>query len=155
MFASHGVDLAINPETGEMKILRYVVAQDVGKAMNPTAIRGQILGSIAMGLGQAIMEKMFVENGVVRNATIHDYLVPSMLDVPIDPEVIILESGDGLGPEGAKGVGEAGAVATPVAIAHALFDALGTQFAIPVTPEDIAKTAMDHGQTTYRRAQPL
>jgi len=154
MFASHGVDLAVNPETGEVQILRYVVAQDVGKAMNPTAIRGQILGSIAMGLGQAIMEKMFVENGAVKNATIHDYLLPSMLDVPIDPEVMILESGDGLGPEGAKGVGEAGAVATPVAIVHALFDALGTQFAIPVTPEDIAKTATERLSVTGRQDRP-
>jgi len=146
MFASHGVDLAVNPETGEVKILRYVVCQDVGKAINPAIIRGQILGSIAMGLGQAIMEKMFVENGAVQNDTMHDYLLPSMLDVPVDPEIIILESGDGRGPNGAKGVGEAGAVAAPAAIAHALFDALGTQFAIPVTPEDLANAAMKNAE---------
>jgi len=144
MFASHGVDLAVNPETGEVKIQRYVACQDVGKAMNPATIRGQILGSIAMGLGQALMEKMFVENGAVKNVSMHDYLLPSILDVPVDPEIIILESGDGRGPNGAKGVGEAGAVATPIAIAHALFDALGTQFAIPVTPEDLAMTAMEN-----------
>jgi CO/xanthine dehydrogenase Mo-binding subunit len=138
MFATHGVDLAVNPQTGEVRILRYVACQDVGKAMNPVSIRGQILGSIAMGMGQALMEKMFVENGAVKNVTMHDYLLPTMLDVPADPEVIILESGDGRGPEGAKGVGEAGAVAAPAAIVHALFDALGTQFSIPVTPEDLA-----------------
>jgi CO/xanthine dehydrogenase Mo-binding subunit/aerobic-type carbon monoxide dehydrogenase small subunit (CoxS/CutS family) len=137
MYASHGVDLTVNRETGEVKILHYVACHDVGKALNPAAVRGQILGSIAMGLGQAIMEKMFVENGAVKNVTMHDYLLPSMLDVPLDPEIIILESEDGRGPAGAKGVAEAGAVAAPAAIAHALFDALGTQFAIPVTPEDL------------------
>ena len=146
MFASHGVDLAVNRETGEVKILRYVACQDVGKAINPAIIRGQILGSIAMGLGQAIMEKMFVENGAAQNVTMHDYMLPSMLDVPVDPEIIILESGDGRGPDGTKGVGEAGAVAAPIAIAHALFDALGTQFAIPVTPEDLAMAAMENAE---------
>jgi CO/xanthine dehydrogenase Mo-binding subunit len=69
-----------------------------------------------------------------------------MLDVPVDPEIIILESGDGRGPDGTKGVGEAGAVAAPIAIAHALFDALGTQFAIPVTPEDLAMAAMENAE---------
>lgn len=142
MFATHGVDLAVNPETGEVKILHYVACQDVGNALNPTAIRGQILGAIAMGLGQALMEKAFVKDGAVQNVSMHDYLLPSMLDVPVDPEVILLESGDGRGPAGAKGVGEAGAVASPVAITHALFDALGVQFAIPVTPEELSQAAV-------------
>jgi CO/xanthine dehydrogenase Mo-binding subunit len=145
MFATHGVDLAVNPRTGEIKVLHYVACQDVGKALNLDSIRGQILGSIAMGLGQALMEKLFAENGAIKNVTIHDYLLPSILDVPTDPEIIILESGDGRGPDGAKGVGEAGAVAAPVVIAHALFDALGVQFAIPVTPEDIAVAAKNDG----------
>jgi CO/xanthine dehydrogenase Mo-binding subunit/aerobic-type carbon monoxide dehydrogenase small subunit (CoxS/CutS family) len=149
MFTSHGVDIAVKPETGEVKVLRYVACQDVGKALNPEIIRGQILGSIAMGFGQALMEKIFVENGAVKNQTIHDYLIPTMLDAPVDPEIIILESGGGFGPHGAKGIGEAGAVAAPAAVAHALYDALGTQFAIPVTPEEIAAAAQ--GAAVARR----
>lgn len=143
MFASHGVDLAVNRSTGEVKILRYAACQDVGKAQNPAAVRGQILGSIAMGIGQALLEKMVIERGEVKNATMLDYHVPTALDVPVDPVVIILESGGGRGPGGAKGVGEAGAVAAPIAIANALYDALGVQVtAIPVTPEDIVKAAL-------------
>jgi CO/xanthine dehydrogenase Mo-binding subunit len=143
MFASHGVDLAVNRSTGQVKILRYVACQDVGKALNLAVVRGQIIGSVAMGLGQALLEKMVVSGGEVKNATMLDYHVPTALDVPEDPIVIILESGGGHGPSGAKGVGEAGAVAAPIAIANALYDALGVQLtAIPATPEDIVQAAL-------------
>jgi CO/xanthine dehydrogenase Mo-binding subunit len=90
------------------------------------------------------MEKMFVENGAVKNVSMHDYLLPSTLDVPLDREVIILESGDGRGLDGSKGLGEADTVAAPIVIAHALFGALGMQFAIPVTPEDLAMAAVEN-----------
>jgi CO/xanthine dehydrogenase Mo-binding subunit len=138
MFASHGCDLAVDEQTGQVTILRYVACQDVGRALNPEIVRGQLLGSVAMGVGQALMEKVFLVDGAVQNALLHDYLVPTCLDVPAAPIVEILESGDGFGPSGAKGCGEAGAVAAPITIANALYDALGAQpTRIPATPEDL------------------
>jgi CO/xanthine dehydrogenase Mo-binding subunit len=138
MIASHGCDLEVDDQTGQVTILRYVACQDVGRALNPEIIRGQLLGSIAMGVGQALLEKLFRADGAVQNPLLHDYLVPTSLDVPVAPIIEILESGDGLGPHGAKGCGEASAVAAPIAIANALYDALGVQpTCIPATPEDL------------------
>jgi CO/xanthine dehydrogenase Mo-binding subunit len=137
MFASHGCDVAVDRETGKVEILRYVACQDVGRALNVEAIRGQMIGSIAMGVAQALSEKIFVKDGAVANAALHDYLVPTSLDAPADPTIEILESEDGFGPHGAKGCGEAGAVASPIAVANALYDALGVQLDIPATPEDV------------------
>jgi xanthine dehydrogenase molybdenum-binding subunit len=137
MFAAHAVDIAVDRETGKVTILRYVGCQDVGKILNSEIVRGQVLGSIAMGAAQALWEKLFVTDGAVENDRLHDYLVPTSLDVPAQPIVENLESGDGMGPDGAKGCGEAGAVAAPIAIANALFDAIGVQLDIPATPESI------------------
>jgi len=147
MFATHGVDLMVHRATGEVRILRYVACQDVGKALNPEAVRGQMLGSIAMGVGQALFEKMtFDEGGAPRNGTMLDYHIPTSLDAPADPVLIVLESGGGRGPLGSKGVGEAGAVASPIAVANALYDALGVQVAaIPVTAEDLARSIEGRG----------
>jgi CO/xanthine dehydrogenase Mo-binding subunit len=142
MYAAHGVDLAVSTETGEVRLLRAVTCQDAGKLIDPQIARGQVLGAATMGAGQALWEKLFTEGGLVRNASMHDYLIPSMLDVAPSPEIEILELGEGLGPRGARGVGEAGAVAAPIAIAHALFDALGAQVErIPATPEDLVRLA--------------
>jgi xanthine dehydrogenase molybdenum-binding subunit len=138
MIASHGCDLAVDEQTGRVTILRYVACQDVGRAINPEMVRGQLLGSIAMGVGQALLEKVFRAKGAVQNPLLHDYLVPTSLDVPVAPIIEILESGDGFGPHGAKGCGEASAVAAPITIANALYDALGAQpTCIPATPEDL------------------
>jgi len=138
MDGSHGCDLAVNPETGEVRILRYVACHDVGRILDRETIRGQLLGGIVMGIGQALFEHIEVSGGKVQIAGLHDYLVPTSLDVPSGVEIELIESGEGLGPDGAKGVGEAGAVAAPIAVANALYDALGVQLTrIPATPEDI------------------
>lgn len=135
---SHGVDLIVNPETGAVRITRFVACHDVGRVLNLQAVLGQVIGGIAMGIGQALYEGMVVTEGKVATAGLHDYLVPSSLDLPEDIEIEILESGTGLGPEGSKGVGEAGAVGAPIAIANALFDALGVQpTMIPAMPDEI------------------
>jgi CO/xanthine dehydrogenase Mo-binding subunit len=141
MFTTHGVDLAIHRETGEVRVLRYAACQDVGRALNPAAVRGQMSGGIAMGVGQALLERMaFGPGGAPTNTTMLDYHVPTSLDAPADPVLIVLESGGGRGPFGSKGVGEASAVAAPIAIANALHDALGVQVsAIPAAAEDLAR----------------
>jgi CO/xanthine dehydrogenase Mo-binding subunit len=148
MQASHGCDVAVHRDTGEVRILRYVACHDVGRALDPIAIRGQILGGIAMGVGQALWEHIVVERGQVQTVGLHEYLVPTALDVPRDVKIEILESGGGLGPDGAKGVGEAAAVAAPIAVANALYDALGVQLTcIPATPEDIVNAWLSAGKS--------
>jgi CO/xanthine dehydrogenase Mo-binding subunit/aerobic-type carbon monoxide dehydrogenase small subunit (CoxS/CutS family) len=147
MYASHGCDLAVNRETGEVRILRYVACHDVGKALDPETIRGQVLGGVVMGVGQALSEHLVTTQGSVQNAGLHDYLIPTSLDAPADVQVELVASGAGLGPEGARGIGESGAVAAPIAIANALYDALGVQLpTITATPEDIVNlVAMARG----------
>jgi CO/xanthine dehydrogenase Mo-binding subunit len=138
MDASHGCDLAVDPATGEVRILRYVACHDVGRVLNPHSLRGQLIGGVAMGVGQALFERLHVVNGKVVTSGLHEYLVPTCLDVPADIDIVVLESEGGLGPRGAKGVGESAAVAAPAAVANALYDAIGAQVtSIPATPEYI------------------
>jgi len=137
MFAVHGVDLEIDTETGMVTVLRYMGCQDVGKVLNVEIVRGQVIGSIAMGVAQALWERVVVSDGAVENDRLLDYLVPTSLDALVAPILVQLESGDGRGPQGAKGCGEVGTVAAPCAIANALYDALGVQLDIPATPDEI------------------
>ncbi|HEY6120062.1 MAG TPA: molybdopterin cofactor-binding domain-containing protein, partial [Pyrinomonadaceae bacterium] len=138
MDGTHGCDLEINTETGEVEVLNYVACHDVGHAFNREAVRGQILGGTMMGIGQALYENIRSIDGKVVNIGFHDYLVPTSLEMPKKMSVEILESGNGIGPYGSKGIGESAAVAAPVAIANALYDALGVQpTRTPTTPEDI------------------
>jgi CO/xanthine dehydrogenase Mo-binding subunit/aerobic-type carbon monoxide dehydrogenase small subunit (CoxS/CutS family) len=139
MFATHAVDLAVNETTGKVQILRWVAVQDVGKVIDDAAIRGQVHGGLTMGLGQAVLEHLDLRAGAVANASMHDYLIASMLDVAPDPIIELIASGQGNGPDGAKGVGEASAVAGPIAVAHALYDALGVQLDLTTTPEQIVR----------------
>ncbi len=142
MDGTHACDLAVDPDTGEVRILGYAACHDVGRAFNPETIRGQVYGGIAMGIGQALYEHLVVEQGQVKTQGLHEYLVPTSLDVPGNVSIILLESGEGLGPGGAKGVGEGAAVAAPNVVANALYDALGVQLhTIPATPEAIAEAA--------------
>jgi len=140
MDAVHGCDVFINPETGELKIAKYVASHDAGYALNPEGVRGQIIGGIAMGIGQAIMEKLWEQDGRILNKGFHDYHVPTALEMPTDLHVDILESGTGVGPQGMKGIGESGAVAAPIALANAIYDAIGIQAErLPVTPDRIVE----------------
>jgi CO/xanthine dehydrogenase Mo-binding subunit len=142
MPATHIVDVEVEPESGRVRIVRYVACHDVGRVLNPRVVRGQVLGGIAMGVGQALLERLRVENGRVLSSGLRDYLVPTSLDVPAEVDLELLELGEGLGPHGARGIGEAAAVAAPAAIANAVYDALGTQLAeIPATPDLVAQIA--------------
>ncbi len=138
MDATHGVDLIIHPVSGEVRILKYVACHDVGKIINEKVLRGQITGGITMGIGQVLKEKIYLKDGKVLNTGLHDYLIPTCLDIPDKIEVHLMESGTGLGPHGSKGIGESGAVTAPPAITNALYHALGKQVTkISVTPEEL------------------
>ena len=137
-FHAHATDLSVDAETGEITIHRYVVAQDVGFAVNPAAIEGQIEGGVAQGLGQALSEEIVYENGRVLNANLTDYKMPTARDVP-RVESILVQHPSLVGPFGAKGVGEPPNIEPPAAIANAVASATGVRItSLPITAEKVA-----------------
>jgi CO/xanthine dehydrogenase Mo-binding subunit len=136
-FHAHAVDLSVDAETGEVTIHKYVVAQDVGFALNPTYIEGQIEGGVAQGLGQTLSEEIVYRDGRVQNANLTDYKMPTTLDVP-RVESILVEHPGRVGPFGAKGVGEPPNVEPPAAVANAIAAAIGARItSLPITAEKI------------------
>jgi len=128
----------VDPELGMIKVIRVDTAQDVGKALNPASIRGQIEGGIMQGVGLAIMEELVMENGVIRNPTFTDYLLPTILDAP-DVEAVLIEEDGSWGPFGAKGVGEPPTISSTAAVAAAIRLATGRQLnRVPIRPQDIS-----------------
>jgi CO/xanthine dehydrogenase Mo-binding subunit len=145
-FHAHACDLSVDPATGEVTIHRYVVAQDVGYAINPTYIEGQIEGGVAQGLGQTLSEEIVYKDGRVLNANLTDYKMPTSLDVP-PIESILIECPSQEGPHGAKGVGEPPCIAPPATVANAIAAATGTWItSLPITAEKIllARRQPDH-----------
>jgi CO/xanthine dehydrogenase Mo-binding subunit len=137
-YHAHAVDLSVDPLTGEITIHRYVVAQDVGFAINPTYIEGQVEGGVAQGLGQAMSEEIVFRGGRVLNPNLTDYKMPTSMDVP-RVEAILVESPSAAGPFGAKGVGEPPVIEPPAAIANAVASATGLMMhSLPITAEKIA-----------------
>jgi CO/xanthine dehydrogenase Mo-binding subunit len=142
-FGAHAVELAVDTETGEVTVLKSVGAHDVGRAINPDAVAGQIEGGAAMGQGYALSEEVVYEDGVLQTPSLTEYLVPTAEDAA-DNKAIILESGSGLGPFGAKGIGEPSVSAVAPAIANAVYDAIGIRFReLPITPEKVVMAMTD------------
>jgi xanthine dehydrogenase molybdenum-binding subunit len=127
-------------ETGEFKVIEVVSASDVGKAIHPPSVEGQIEGAVQQGLGQAALEEMlYDENGLCLNSGFTDYRTLGPSDMP-KMTTILVEEPDPFGPFGAKSVGEGGQVAPTGAVANAIYDAVGVQFTQgPITPEKILK----------------
>jgi CO/xanthine dehydrogenase Mo-binding subunit len=144
-FHTHAVDLSVDSITGEVSINRYVVAQDVGFAINPTYIEGQIEGGVAQGIGQALSEEIVYDGGRVLNANLTDYKMPTMMDMP-RVECILIEKPSVNGPYGAKGVGEPPCIQPPAAIANAIAVATGVRVqTLPITAERIALGRLTDG----------
>ena len=139
-FAVHFVDLEIDKETGEIEILKFVAAHDVGKAVNPAIVEAQIEGSVAQGMGFSLTEDMIYDkNGRMLNPNFTDYKVPRAKDMP-KVESIIVEDPEPSGPFGAKGVGEIGIAPAPGAIANAIYEATGVWMKdLPFTKEKVLK----------------
>lgn len=137
-FAVQGVDVAVDPDTGRITVLRCVQALDIGKAINPRICRGQAVGGMVMGLGYALREDMKRdETGTILNPSFRTYRLPLAKDVP-PMDVFLIEDGDPYGPYGAKGIGEIGTNCTAPAIANAVAQATGVRFyQIPLTPERV------------------
>jgi len=136
-YGTHGVEVEVDQETGQVKILKYVAAHDVGRAINPMLLEGQVYGGAAMGIGYALTEQLVLKNGKVINPDFRDYKILTAADVP-NIEAISIETDDPFGPFGAKGVGEPGLVPTAPAIANAIYDAIGVRIKdLPITPEKV------------------
>jgi len=127
----------VDTELGLLKVVELATAQDVGKAINPLAVQGQLEGGAAQGLGLAVMEEIQVKDGVIRNPSFTDYLLPTILDMP-PVRMDILELGDPNSPYGLKGVGEPPTISSGPAIVAAIRAATGRQIdRVPVRPQDI------------------
>jgi carbon-monoxide dehydrogenase large subunit len=136
---AHAAVVAVDPETGQVEILRYVVVHDCGREINPMIVAGQVRGGVAQGIGAALYEELlYTEDGQLQNATLMDYLVPTAAEIP--PIVVdSFETPSPRNPLGVRGVGEGGAIGPPSAIANAVEDALaGRTTAVvrrtPLTP---------------------
>jgi len=138
----HMAEVEVDPETGHIDVLRYVVCDDFGKAVNPLIVRGQVQGGVAQGFGQAVMERTAYDpdSGQLLSGTFMDYALPRADDLP-DIEVELLEIPCATNPLGVKGAGEAGAVGSPPAVMNAILDALAgdgvVQLDMPATPERV------------------
>jgi len=136
-FATQVAEVEVDTATGLVEVKKIVAAHDVGTAVNPQSVEGQIEGACAMGVDSALLEEMVVQDGAVQNPHMAAYLIPTALDVPLVYPVIVEES-EPSGPYGAKGVGEPALVPTAAAVANAVADALGVRFYdLPFTPEKI------------------
>jgi len=140
VFGVHVARVAVDPETGSVRVLDYLAVQDVGFAINPAEVEGQIVGGITQGLGWALYEGyVYDENGQLLTSTLMDYALPHSPEVPrITP--VLVEIPSPLGPFGAKGVGEPPVVPVSAAIANAIHDAVGARVTqLPITPERLFK----------------
>ena len=128
-FVAHRAVVDVDPELGLVKVVQVATAQDVGVALNPLSVLGQIEGGIAQGLGLAVMEEIIFTDGRVRNASFTDYLLPTMLDMPTVVAALI-EHPDPMAPLGAKGVGEPPTISSTPAIVAAIRDAIGRDLSV-------------------------
>jgi len=151
-FGAHAVEVAVDTETGEIRLLKSTACHDVGRAINPVAVEGQIQGGSAQGLGYALMEEVVVEEGVIQTPSLSEYLIPTSRDIPTT-QAIILESGTGVGPFGAKGIGEPSLTPAAPAVVNAVADAIGVRIhELPLTPERVL-AALDRAAGRGDKAQ--
>ncbi|GAA3100984.1 hypothetical protein GCM10010464_75520 [Pseudonocardia yunnanensis] len=151
-FAAHGAVVNVDRRTGKVQVVDYLAAHDVGRAINPTAVEGQIIGGAAMGLGAALGEQLVREGGRVVNSSYLHYAMPRNADLP-SIRAAIVHAHDEAGPFGAKSVGEMSIIPPGAAVANAVYDALGIRIReLPITPDKIvtALAARDGRRRDHR-----
>ena len=146
-FAANIVDLRVDPETGKVDVLRYAAIQDVGTAIHPSYVEGQMQGGAAQGAGWALNEEYFMgDDGALLNSTLLDYRMPTSLDLPMI-ETVIVEVPNPGHPFGVRGVGEANIVPPLAAFANAIHDAVGARMTeLPMSPAAIVATLAEDGK---------
>ena len=136
-FAAERALVEVDEELGLVRVVQIAAAQDVGRAINPQGVEGQVEGGTAQGLGLALMEEVHVDEGRIRNASFTDYLIPTILDMP-SVKTVLIEEPEPHMPYGAKGAGEPSTVVAPAAIVAALRNATGRDLnRVPVKPDDL------------------
>ncbi|MEW5725269.1 MAG: molybdopterin cofactor-binding domain-containing protein [Thermodesulfobacteriota bacterium] len=136
-YATQMVEVEVDTETGQFEVLRVVAAHDVGRAVNPMSIEGQIEGGVTMGLGYAALEEILWDEGRILTTDFGTYLLPTALDAPPITSIIV-EEPEPSGPFGAKGTGEPPACPTAAALINAIYDAVGVNItSLPVTAEKV------------------
>jgi len=146
------VEVEVDTDTGFIKLAKVTGAHDVGRVLNRLGIEGQIEGGVVMGQGYAFTEDLMIESGVMKNPNFRDYKLVTAPEIP-EMDIAFIESMDGEGPQGAKGVGEAPSICMAAAAANAIANATGTRlFELPFTPEKVYRAL--HGQTPKRYWKP-
>jgi xanthine dehydrogenase molybdenum-binding subunit len=138
-------EVEVDTETGVVQVLKWITLHDIGKAINPIAVEGQLEGGTSQGIGFALYEDTVITHGKVLSDGFDKYRIPSFLDMP-DHEAVLIELGDPTGPFGAKSVGESGIFLQAPAIANAIYDAVGVRIRdLPITPERVLKALKEKG----------
>jgi len=143
-FAGNIVDVEIDPDTGKTTILRFTAVQDVGKAIHPSYVEGQLQGGSVQGIGWALNEEYFMrDDGTMMNSSFLDYRIPTILDLPMIDTCVVEVPNPGH-PYGVRGVGEANIVPPPAAIANAIYRAAGVRMRhLPMSPPALWKAMSD------------
>lgn len=152
-FGCQVADVEVDTETGIVRVNKVVAVHDVGKALNPTQVEGQIAGGVAQGIGYALLEEIELQNGKIKNPAFSSYLIPTALDVP-EIEAFFVEEAEDTGPYGAKGLGEPAMLPTVAAVINAIDDAVGVRItSLPATPEKILKALAEKEKGGISRDQ--
>ena len=144
-FATHVVDIEVDPETGKIEILRYTAAQDTGTSIHPSYVEGQIQGGVVQGIGWALNEEYYMsDDGQMMNTSLLDYRMPTSLDLPMI-DTVVVEVPNPNHPYGVRGVGEVPIVPPLAALSNAIYDATGVRMReLPMNPAAVAKAIAEH-----------
>jgi CO/xanthine dehydrogenase Mo-binding subunit len=139
-YVAEAVDLEVDVDTGQIKLLNAICTLDVGKAINPQQVVGQIEGCMVQVMGHALMEDLIQKDGQVLTKKLSTYLIPTVLDIPDKMQSVVLEIPDPIGPWGARGMSEMPFLPFAAALTHALHDATGVWIdEYPLTPERVLR----------------
>jgi len=153
-YAAQAVEVEVNTLTGQVRVLSIISVHDVGKAINRQQVEGQIEGCLAQALGYALLENFQVRDGHMLTSTLSAYLLPTVLDMPLDVTPVILELADPEGPYGARGVAEMALVPFTAAVAIAIHDATGVWMSQqPMTPERVLAALAEQADAVRQPSQ--
>jgi CO/xanthine dehydrogenase Mo-binding subunit len=145
-YVAQVVEIEVDVDTGQIEVLSVTNASDVGRAINPQQVQGQVEGAVVQAIGYTLMEQLISRDGKIINPYFSTYLIPTVLDIPLKVNSIILEYPDPIGPWGARGMGEMPFLTIPAAIAAAIHDATGVWMdTLPFTPENVVMALRQHG----------
>jgi CO/xanthine dehydrogenase Mo-binding subunit len=151
VFNAQGAEVIVDRETGQVRVTRFVQAQDIGKAINPMGVEGQLEGGAVQGIGRALSEEILIDKGTgeVRNPSLATYLMPLSVDMP-EIENILVEVPSADGPFGARAVAESPGFGPPAAIANAIFDAVGVRIkTLPLSAERVLAAIQGRTEDEY------